>query len=150
MVKVSDFKIYKNSKFETDFNNYENTTQSALNKKLLKWKNIIDEYKGLDPYRKKFYFKKELNFTFEKGDNVLWLKYLYFIQLNLIIANKFYENRKPKLEIINKAKSDNYLKVKISCECGGSYTNRNKAVHCKTKRHIIFISEQENDEDALI
>lgn len=44
---------------------------------------------------------------------------------------------------------------KVICECGGSYTDRNKPHHIKTKKHIRFIEEREkenkepNIEDAI-
>ena len=38
---------------------------------------------------------------------------------------------------------------KIICECGGSYTNRNKPHHVKTKKHIRFIEKKNLYKEAI-
>jgi hypothetical protein len=132
MVLPTDLSNLKNSTFSNDFLDYENITQNALNKKILKWKNQWIKYNGMDKYSCKYYLKKE----FDTEVRLIWLQYLYFIKLNLVVIEKFYQKRKIECEIFNKQQHAVYLKQQIKCECGATYTQRNKQAHFKTNKHL--------------
>ena len=57
----TDLSNYKNSTYSNDFPDYENLTQNALNKKILKWKNLWQKYYGMDKYASKYYIEKEFD-----------------------------------------------------------------------------------------
>jgi hypothetical protein len=135
MVNATMFKTFKNSSFSKDCDGYENLTQNALNKKMLKWNNQLKNFKGTDKYAIKYYIRKE----FETESRLIWLQYLLFIELNLIIMQKFYNERKLEHDIYNHKKHREYLKKRIQCECGLTYTPRNKQVHFKTQKHLKTI-----------
>ncbi len=135
MVKATDFKNFKNSSFSKDLHDYENLTQNALNKKILKWNNQLQNFRGMDKYACKYYIKKE----FDTEARLIWLQYLLFIEMNLIIMQKFYSERKLEHDIYNHKKHSEYLKQRIKCECGLTYTQRNKQVHFKTQKHLKSI-----------
>jgi hypothetical protein len=40
---------------------------------------------------------------------------------------------------VNRGKIYEYLKTKHSCECGSTYTNRDRAKHMRTQRHIRYV-----------
>ena len=44
-----------------------------------------------------------------------------------------------KYRLTHHDKINAYLKTKHSCECGSTYTNRDKARHFRTRRHINYI-----------
>ena len=52
---------------------------------------------------------------------------------------KIKENDKEYYEK-NKEKINEKQKEKSNCECGGKFTNSNKAVHLKSKKHLNFIN----------
>lgn len=39
----------------------------------------------------------------------------------------------------NREKIDEYQNRKFTCACGGSYSYKHKAVHCRTAKHLNFI-----------
>ena len=79
--------------------------------------------------------------------------------------NKYYKDNKDKiiqrsLENYNNNKDDKLKKMKeyqekhkdeikakanekVSCECGGRYTKRNKSTHMKSKKHQEYVSNLE-------
>tara|TARA_X000001036_G_scaffold426862_1_gene454759 strand:+ start:1636 stop:2286 length:651 start_codon:yes stop_codon:yes gene_type:complete len=64
------------------------------------------------------------------------------------IAEKSKAYREANAEAIKEKKKAEYLKAKenglceiITCECGGTFTHRSKARHCKTKKHQDFINK---------
>ena len=65
------------------------------------------------------------------------------------ISEKSKEYREANAEAIKEKKKAEYLKAKenglceiITCECGGTFTHRSKARHCKTKKHQDFFESQ--------
>jgi hypothetical protein len=137
---ASGFKILKDSSFDKDFQNYKILLQSALNKKILKWNNLVKQSLKLDEFQRKFSLQKLLTIK----SNLIWTKHLFYLQLNLIVVNNFYEIRKEVSEMKAKEIADEYMKKKHFCKCGGSYTNRNKQVHLQTNKHKAYFLE--NDE----
>jgi len=64
------------------------------------------------------------------------------------IAEKSKAYREANAEAIKEKKKAEYLKAKengkcetIECECGGTFTHRSKARHCKTIKHQDFINK---------
>ena len=37
------------------------------------------------------------------------------------------------------------INEKHKCECGGKYTHKHKSIHFKTKKHIQYTEQQNND-----
>ena len=132
MVLPTDLSNFKNSTFSNDFLDYEKLTQNALNKKILKWNNLWNKYYGMDKYACKHYIKKE----FDTEVRLTWLQYLLYIKINLFVIENFYKIRKMESIIFNNQKHTEYLKQQILCECGATYTQRNKQAHLKTKKHL--------------
>ena len=62
--------------------------------------------------------------------------------LNRCIPGRTKKEREKKYRENNKE----HLNKKFVCECGGKYTHQNKAVHSKTKIHIDFTQQQEEQQ----
>ena len=59
--------------------------------------------------------------------------------------SEWYEANKDKIiERVKQHYQDNKDKIneKFTCECGGSYTRRSKSIHCRTKKHLEYISDK--------
>lgn len=59
--------------------------------------------------------------------------------------SEWYEANKDKiLERVKQHYQDNKDKIneKFTCECGGKYVLRNKSIHCRTKKHLEYISDK--------
>ena len=62
------------------------------------------------------------------------------------------EKRKEKSKqyyIDNKEKLNEKRSEKTDCQCGGKYTQANKSVHLKSKKHIKFSTQQDVDVDHV-
>jgi len=78
-------------------------------------------------------------------------KYYYYNKEDIIKRSKdYYKNHKEELKEVRKAYMKEYLvrkkmevNEKVSCECGGRYTKRNKSTHMKTKKHQDYVSNLE-------
>jgi hypothetical protein len=62
--------------------------------------------------------------------------------LNRCIPGRTKKEREKKYRENNKE----HLNKKFVCECGGKYTHQNKAAHSKTKIHIDFTQQQEEQQ----
>jgi len=62
------------------------------------------------------------------------------------IVKEFYERRKKEKKETDNKKINDYLKEKVDCICGSTYARRNKAIHCKTVKHISFCVETRKKE----
>jgi len=66
-------------------------------------------------------------------------------QLNL---EKYHSNKDLRTEQVKEYYSrnrDNILEkknTKCLCECGGRFTNTNKSMHFKSKKHIAYLEQQ--------
>jgi hypothetical protein len=49
---------------------------------------------------------------------------------------EYYQNNKDKIN----ARGKEYRKLTVNCECGGHYTRDHKARHCKSIKHIEYLS----------
>jgi hypothetical protein len=61
---------------------------------------------------------------------------------NKIKFKHYYENNKQKIA--------NRLNIKNICGCGGKYTEGNKLVHSKTKRHINYLNCIKNENEEFV
>ena len=66
-------------------------------------------------------------------------------------SKDYYKNHKEELKEVKKEYMKEYLgnkknevNEKLSCECGGRYTKRNKSTHQKTKTHQKYVSNLES------
>lgn len=64
------------------------------------------------------------------------IKLNYFNCVNRCIAGR---TRKEYMEQ-NELKIKQQKNYKCVCSCGGKYTNSNKAIHCKTLKHLEYIN----------
>lgn len=48
--------------------------------------------------------------------------------------NKYYQNNREIIKV--------YKSIKHQCDCGGKYTNGHRAEHLKTKKHLNFLEQQ--------
>jgi len=53
-------------------------------------------------------------------------------------AKQYYQENKAKL----KARDKERLKTKFNCGCGGIYSLSSKSNHCKGKKHLKWIADQ--------
>ena len=73
--------------------------------------------------------------------------------LRLARKNRYKENKeevqKRNLEYYHENKDR--INKKITCECNGQYSIKNRAIHCKTRLHQIYLKklkEQHNDSET--
>jgi hypothetical protein len=62
---------------------------------------------------------------------------------------EYYQNNKEKKKEYRKEYYENNkekIREKITCECGGRYSNDHKTHHLKTKKHIDFTQQQEEQQ----
>ena len=85
----------------------------------------------------------------EQREELLAKKREYHHANKEAISEKSKEYREANAEAIKEKKKAEYLKAKenglceiITCECGGTFTHRSKARHCKTKKHQDFFESQ--------
>lgn len=60
--------------------------------------------------------------------------------INNNVPNRSIKEYRKKYNETNKEKIKEKRNIKNVCECGSSYTCRNKSTHFKTKKHINFIN----------
>ena len=154
MPNYQNGKIYKITCEETKLVYYGSSVQS-LSKRLSQHK----ENKHLKKYKTNLMTNPKIHLIENFPCNTkteLETRERFFIQNNECI-NKIIPTRTPKEyyqdnKELRKQQSRDYkdkhkekltLKgnIKTNCECGGKYTNFNKLVHSRTKKHLNYLSE---------
>jgi hypothetical protein len=55
-------------------------------------------------------------------------------------TNQNLQKHKKSKKHLNKLENKEKVE-KVSCECGGKYTIKNKMRHCNTKKHLLFLNK---------
>ena len=135
MLKVCDFLCD---------NKIELTTEERRHMTLLR----ADLNKAVPTRTKKEYYEDNKDEMLEKQ------KQYYEVNKNVIAKKQkqYYEdNRDEMLEKQKQYYEDNKDKIsekqnqKYTCNCGGCYTNANKASHVKTKKHLSLSSRKQTE-----
>ena len=154
--------LISRSEMSIDFEDFETMNQLQLNKLILKYKNQLTKcILNSNPYEKKLFLRKHFKFEDKdlcqpiarKGDlyynKKLMREYLVELKLNLRKTQDLYDKNKKELAVGQKAHYNEHQKECITCECGASYSRRNKQKHLTTHKHLLAIAKIEEEVGRL-
>jgi len=114
-----------------------------------KQKQYCEANKEIIKQKQKQYYETNKEYC-EANKEIIKQKQKQYYETNKEIIKQYYETNKEIIkqyreankEIIKQYYETNKEKInqKFNCECGGKYTNQNKTIHEKTKKHLNFLN----------
>lgn len=166
-IEYSNGKIYKLVDLETDMCYIGSTCEKTLARRLATHINYYKNYKKQKcGFVTSFYILEKNNYSIQlienypcsTKDELTAREGFYISSLNCVnkrvegrtrkeTTKSYYEKNKQKINEKNKQRYEinkEYRHIQKNtnndCECGGHFTNANKASHLKSKKHLKFIT----------